>query len=415
MKHEFGRTTLHPWGIGINNRASDRTLPEEAVRNAVNVDFISDTELRSRKGMVKVYSALSTKSGYSCPLGLYFVEGPVLKKFNPANNTASTVLTGIAAGHCAFEYFDGVLYFSDGVISRKITASAVVQWGMTPPAAPVLSTTSGVYGEGVYLATCCWVDASGIESGASPIASAWATSASGIVFNNLPVTTDPQVSALRLYLSTPNGKEMYHVADVPPGTASYTIAAGRYDQGSTLENLFISPAPTGRIIRFYKGRAYVVDASGGVYYSEPLEYDHFNLLDNYLQFPEPVDIFEPVKGGIFLAYGNHTDFYAGTPEEGFDITYDKFNYGGVFGTGKKVLNSDEVCWQSQRGMVVGGPGGQCKNVQEANVAVESAVSGAALIREQDGVRQFIASLKQPTNSPLAATAWITAEQIRREA
>ena len=415
MKHEYGRTTLHPWGLGVNNRASDRALPEEAVRNAVNIDFISETELRSRKGMTKVYSALSTKSGYSCSLGMFFVEGPTLKKFDPTTGTATTVLPGVSAGHRTFDYFDGVLYFSDGYIAFKITASAVIQWGMIPPAAPVLSTTAGTYGEGVYLAACCWVDAAGVESGASPVTSVWATSASGIVFNNLPATSDPQVSALRLYLSTANGKEMYHVVDVSPGTVSYTTAAGRYDQGSVLENLFISPAPAGRIIRFYKGRAYVADTVGGVWYTEPFEYDHFNLMDNYLQFPSPVDIMEPVKDGIFFAYGDHTDFYAGNPEDGFDITSDIFNYGGVLGTGKRVPNSDNVCWQSQRGMVVGGQGGQCKNVQEANVAVESAVSGATLIREQDGVRQFIASLKQPTNSPLAATAWITAEQIRREA
>ena len=177
MKHEYGRTTLHPWGLGVNNRASDRALPEEAVRNAVNIDFISETELRSRKGMTKVYSALSTKSGYSCSLGMFFVEGPTLKKFDPTTGTATTVLPGVSAGHRTFDYFDGVLYFSDGYIAFKITASAVIQWGMIPPAAPVLSTTAGTYGEGVYLAACCWVDAAGVESGASPVTSVWATSA----------------------------------------------------------------------------------------------------------------------------------------------------------------------------------------------------------------------------------------------
>jgi hypothetical protein len=64
-------------------------------------------------------------------------------------------------------------------------------------------------------------------------------------------------------------------------------------------------------------------------------------------------------------------------------------------------------------MIIAGNGGACKNVQEENVATDSAVSGASLIRERNGLRQFIAALHQPTSSPLAATSWIDAEVIRR--
>ena len=123
---------------------------------------------------------------------------------------------------------------------------------------------------------------------------------------------------------------------------------------------------------------------------------------------------EPVKNGIFFAYGNRTEFWAGNPEDGFEVI-PKFEYGGVLGTGGPIPNSDNVAWQSQRGMVVGTPDGNCKNIQEENVAVESAVSGATLVREKDGIRQFIASLHQPTTSTMAASSWVDAEVIRRGA
>jgi hypothetical protein len=47
---------------------------------------------------------------------------------------------------------------------------------------------------------------------------------------------------------------------------------------------------------------------------------------------------------------------------------------------------------SERGMTVGAPGGQVENVQEKNVAVDPALAGASLYREQDGMRQMIASV-----------------------
>ena len=409
MKYENGVVTLHPFGGGMNNRAQKASIPENFVRNAVNADFANDGSIRQRGGMVKTLACIAPKGGYSCPLGRYFVEGPKLKQFN-GSSPAAVLYSGIIGTTFTYDYFNDTVYFSDGVIALKITATTVTKWGMTPPAAPVLSTTAGAYGAGQYLAFCVWVDATGVESGPSPVVSIDAPASCGIVFGNLPHIVDSQAVALRLYLSMPNGNELFHVADTT--SSSYTIAAGTYDNSTVFDGYFISPPPAGRIIRLYNARAYVADALGTIWYSEPYSFDQFRLGSNFLQFPEVVDIMEPVADGLFIAYGDRTEFWAGTPEDGFTVTK-KFDYGGVFGTGKRVPNSSNVAWQSQRGLVIGAPGGECKNVQEANVAVETAVSGATLIREQDGIRQFIASLQQPTTSTLAASSWITAELVRR--
>ena len=410
MKYENGVATLHPFSGGMNNRAQEARLPEGFVRNAVNADFVGES-LRRRKGLTKVLSCVNSKAGFSCPLGRFFVEGPFLKKFN-ANNTATTLYAGITGTHCTYDYFNDVLYFSDGVVNLKITASGVTKWGIEPPAAPAISNVSGTYTAGVYQAACCFVDAAGVESGASSVVSITVNDNSGFVFT-LPTITDPQVEAVRIYLSTANGSELYHVADTI--LSSYPITAGRYDEGTTLETQLISPPPTGiRIIRHYNGRSYVADSHGRVWYSEPYSFDQFKLGDNYIQVTDPVAIMEPVKNGIFFAYGNRTEFWAGNPEDGFEVI-PKFEYGGVLGTGGPIPNSDNVAWQSQRGMVVGTPDGNCKNIQEENVAVESAVSGATLVREKDGIRQFIASLHQPTTSTMAASSWVDAEVIRRGA
>ena len=82
MEYDRGVTSLAPWGKGVCNKTSARNLQDESVRNAVNVDFVTDTVLRRREGLTKVYSGLGLSKGFSCPAGRFFVEGADLKRFN---------------------------------------------------------------------------------------------------------------------------------------------------------------------------------------------------------------------------------------------------------------------------------------------------------------------------------------------
>ena len=396
------------------NRSPGNTLPEDTVANAVNVDFGAGDRLVGRKGVsTKVYAGVETKKGFSCPVGVFFIEGPSLKQLN-ANNTAATLYTGLTGTEFAFWHHLGVVYFSDGVVSLKIVSGAVVPWGLPVPTAPVLYATSGTLTAGVYLAAVCWVGSDGVESGASTVTYITTEADWGIIFSHLPQPTTGSPAYLRLYLSTPNGSELYHVADVTPGTENYTVSAPGYDDGMLLESLFVSPAPAGRIIRVHNGRAFIADADGYVWHSDPFEYDRFRLGSNFLMFPDQADIMEPVKAGIFFAYGNVTDFYAGDVTEGFDVRQ-VAAYGGVYGTGKKVPNSGDVCWQSQTGMVVGGADGQLRNLVDTLVAPGTASSGASIIREQDGMRQFIVKMDNPEVSRFAAQDFMDFEVVRKGA
>ncbi|MFA5428881.1 MAG: hypothetical protein WC279_11825 [Sulfurimonas sp.] len=417
MIHDRGVTSLHPWGKGMCNRTPANTLPEETVANAVNVDFGLGNRIAARKGMTKVYSAVGAKDSFSCPAGVFFIEGPDLKVFN-TDNSATTLYTGVTGTEFAFDYLLGTVYFSDGTVSLKIVDGAALPWGLPRPGAPVVYSTAGAYDEGTYLAAVCWVDVDGVESGASAIVSADLPADTGVIFANLPQPTTGNPTYLRLYLSMPNGDALYHVADVAPGTENYTITSGRYDDGHVCESLFVSPAPGFRIIRHYGGRIYGADADGYVFHTEPFQYDRFRLSSNFLMFPDPVDIMEPVKSGIFFAYGDVTDFYAGDVEDGFDIR-EAATYGGVYGTGKVMTKTAEgitkVCWQSQKGTVIGTADGQVRNIVEDLIAPGTSESGAAIVREQDGIRQFIVKLNDPTTSRFAARSFIEAEIVRKGA
>ena len=120
-----------------------------------------------------------------------------------------------------------------------------------------------------------------------------------------------------------------------------------------------------------------------------------------------------VTAGIFFATDKATWFYGGSPEEGFEIRQ-VFDYGAVFGASVR-RDDGSVMWQSQRGAIIGGPDGSAQNVQEKQVAPDHATAGAAMLREENGMQQFIASLRGTRTNTLAARSWIDAEVIRRGA
>ena len=397
---------LGPLTQGMNNRAADHSLPEGTARNIVNADVDAVGRLRRRAGLTKVYPGVDVRDGYACPVGELFVESNNLMRLN-ADNTATRLQHGIV-GPLAYHYMLGRVYMSDSRNTYKLIDGYVHPWGLPRPPKPTLSGAAGTLPPGVYAAAIVGVDGDGLESGASEIATINLRQTGGIIFTNLPVLAGQTV---RLYLGTANGSELYHVADT--GAASYTVAAPGYDDGATLETRGVSRPPVGRIIRDYKGRIYIADGTGLVWYSDVFRYDHFRLDEGYLMFPDPVVLMEPVTAGIFFATDKATWFYGGSPEEGFEIRQ-VFDYGAVFGT--SVPRDDgSAMWQSQRGAVIGGPDGSAQNVQEKQVAPDHATAGAAMIREENGMQQFIASLRGTRTNTLAARSWIDAEVVRRGA
>lgn len=405
---------LGPWPAGMNNVAEDYAMPVSqygrpiAMRNAVNVDFDNTGLVARRDGYSKAYSGLNTRAGFSCSAGTYFVEGSALKLLD-VNNNATTIFNGVLGEHCSYEYFNGVVYFSDGVISKKIKGSVVISWGLDVPNPPLLTSVPGTLGVGTYLCAVTFVDADGAESGASEAVSITLNVSSGISIGGLPVS--PGAVSLRLYLSTANDTTLYMAKELSVGSSSYVISGGYLGEGKPLDLQFVSRPPPGRIVRHFRGRMYIADAYGAIWYTEPGAFDHVRLAGNFFQFSVPVTVMEPVKSGLWIV-ADKTYFYAGTGPQDF-APQEVLGYGAVFGTGQRVPNTDDVMWYSARGVVKGTSAGQVENLQETHVAAENGSSGAAMIREADGVQQFIASIKDPVVSPLIAQSFFSAEIIRK--
>lgn len=405
-----------PWPLGINNRQAAHALPMDqndrtvALRNVVNVDLDNAGKPSRRAGVTKIAAASGAHSGFACDAGVFFMDGQRLKRLNADDSV--TDLGGLAGTQVAWTYANGNVYLSDGVLNKRITAGSLHDWGMAVPGQPLVYGVAGGgnFAAGKYLAAVTFLDADGRESGACATVQADIAANSAIVFGNLPMSANPDVVTVRLYLSLTNGTQLFHVGTVGHGQASAMISADTVGAGKPIATQFMSPMPPGRILREHKGRMLV--ASGPVIWiSEPYAHDLVHRGRGFLQFPADVTVVEPVDGGVFVA-ADKTYFLAGSGPADWTQRLPVLDYGAVFGTAVRDRDNRPI-WQSERGAVIGLPDGQAKNLTEANVAPDSGTTGAGLYREHDGQRQYIASIQDPTLSRLAASDWMDMEVIRR--
>lgn len=399
---------LGPWPAGMNNIAPDHALPTSkygrtvAVRNAVNADIDTAGWLRRRAGYTKIVAGINTRGGYSCPLGSFFVQGTKLLRLNDDNST-TLLFDGVLGDEITYEYFNGAVYFSDGFVTKRITATGAEEWGQDVPAAPTVYPVAGALPPGVYIAAITTVDASGRESGASETAVITLNTTSGLRISGLTQTS-------RVYLSTTNGTVLFLVAETT--ATSFDVTLPGYDSGKPLDTQFLSKPPAGRIIRQYKGRFYIADGKT-VWFTEPYSPDLVHRGRGFFQFSDPVTVMEPGESGMWFVAGT-TEFYAGNGPEDFRPTT-KLNYGAVYGTSQLLPRTRDAIWYSTKGVVMGTKDGQATNLQEENVAAGSGTAGASLVREQDGIRHMIVSVRDPNVSPLASTSFLEMEVIRKAA
>lgn len=405
-----GEITVGPFPKGMNNKANDFALPEGSARNIVNADLNTRGQVSLRPGSTKVYSGNGVSNGFSCAAGSFLTEQDQLKQFN--TDTTVTTLGSVNGDYIAYWYdkANDAVYLSDGVSAYKIKDGVLQPWGLSLPNSIVLGPSVGEYSGGLYVGTVTYVDINNVESGAAPVSSILTSNDTGITFYNLPTPSDPTVYKIRLYLSMANGSELYHIVDLLPGSSTYNIRSGVYDDANILESLDVIPPLAGQVICTYSGRAYVAKGSL-IVYSEPFEYDRFRNTNN-IQGPEEITIMAPVSSGMFIGTMNKTYFYSGQPNPGFSIE-EVLPYGAIPNTFKALPDKDAVIWQSQRGLVMGTKDGSITNIQEENVATETGASGAILIKNQNGKKQVIAAINSPRTSGLAASSFIEAEIIRR--
>lgn len=395
--------------------AAETELPEGALREALNVDLSDAGKPRRRAGYTKVYADTLCHSVFTVPGMTVFVANGVLKRLNP-DYTVTELQAGLDPQRfVSYDFVDGVLYWMNGAqAGRVLPSGTAAPWWVPGPAGEPLVAASSVGGldAGSYQVAVTFEDAGGRESGAGLATVVSVPAGGGISLASIP---QGDADTVNVYLSAANGHTLYLHRALPMGLTSAHLGVGV--RGRPLETQFLDPLPSGQILRHFYGR--MLSAAGStLFYSEAFRPGLCRLSRNYLQYPEPITVVQPVVDGVFVV-ADKTYFVQalGTPEQA-QATVD--DTGGVLGTGLRVdasyFNLQEVsgdigCWFGAEGLVLGLPGGQVLRMTEGRLALDAYGRGASLARRKDGIQQVLTAVQGQASG--FAAAELVVDEVRR--
>jgi len=359
--------------------------------------------LQRRKGTTLALAGTDCHSLWADGRGAYFVDGVAIKTFPSGVVVRSGLTPGRPVSWCRLP--DGRVAWSNGIeigfIERDVSTAPLA----TPNPAPSVATSSGgALHAGVYQVAITAVDLDGRESGATWPVQVQVADSGRIEITNLPGTL------VSIYLSPLNGDMLYHA--VSTTASSYVLPLIPSALGRQLDTIGLAPLPPGRIVRYYHGRLLTAD-SAQLCYSEPFAHWLYHPLRNRIPIAG-LTLVEPVEGGLYLATQDKTWWLPGADVDQPERLIEILPYGAAARSASRMENGTDVMWFSARGLVVGDAQGRVKNVQESNVAVGAAQSGATLYREQNGLRQAIASGANGQESKASAKSYMSMEIVRKE-
>lgn len=323
-----------------------------------------------------------------------FVQDSTLKRLSTAY-AATTLRTLTSNARASFQKVDEKVYFANATDTGVIENGAARSWGLPVPPAIAAAATVGYMPAGDYQLTMTWLRADGQESGAGLASRITLGAGSGITFT-LPVSSDPDVVAKAVYLSTANGEVLYRALLATAAATTATYANDTSELGLELQSQFFSPPPAGHLLGYFQGCMYVA-VGDTVYPSEPYAHEWFDLR-KYMQFDAKVTLFAPIEDeGVFIGTEKSTGWMPGAGPEAFRYVR-RASYGAILGT-HTLIEADKFSdgamgarelpmWLSAKGICIGLPGGTVQNLTDAKYSFTAQGSGCALFQPDSS--KFIA-------------------------
>lgn len=390
--------------LGINNRLPDFALGTDKgswLRDAVNVDIDNAGRVRRRKEVALIQAMSNADSLYltSATAG-YLRRGVAIYTITLPTYTETLFKILTTSAPLSWVEYAGSLYYSNGVDSGRIESGVDYPWGMATPVAPTCTTLPGALYAGAYQVSVSYMNSvTGEEGGISPSSNPSLSAAGGIRIT-LPGAS-PGATHVNVYFSTVNGSIPMWIGSYAVGTATVDVTAEptRLRESS---GRFEVPLPAGTQVFVANGRLCSV-AGTTIYIGSPARPGYYIPVDirqradnspldyGYITFPANVDLAVPTQLGVYVAYGNITQFFSGADFASVEMVKDVLPYGAVPGTAFVVPHRENPIfgWFSTYGIVLGDPQGQAKNVMIDNIDLTTPASGVSVVVQADGYRRVV--------------------------
>lgn len=425
--------TVGPWPLGLDTRRHDDGLVPEALRNAVNVDLDRDGHLSRRDGNTERLPG-STHSLFSNDSILLAVIDNNLVGVTVNEDTGAlttqTFHTGLAPNRPVV-YADTTerICYTNGIITGTIRNGVRIPWGVQRPASvPALMAVGfGGLDAGIYQVTVTFISDIGEESGAGPAAAVFVVEGQALLVSSIPQPVEPNITRVRVYRTEAGGEVFYIAAELPVGVTMISLSRV-INLGDILRTQFLSPPPIGQALTAYNGSVFIAQGST-LWFTEPLRYGAVHF-EGFKIFPTDIDILVNATTGIYVVADQHYWLTGGNPAT-FELIA-KLPFGAVRGSAavldfsqshvgasrvSKVAATREAghVWMSDRGLVIANQTGDLRVVSEDAIAVAPAREGATLVRDSNGIRLVVSSVRGIEHSPSHSQDFLRAETMRLSA
>lgn len=380
---------------GLRNVDDPERFKAGDLHEAVNIDLTDTGRISRRSGHISKVAATLPHSLWSNGSTCLFVESGALKLVNP-DYTTKTLRSGLSSNAMSYGEVSGRVFYGNGVQNGVVDNGQSRAWGFEQPPQPSAAVTVGLLPPGTYQYALTFIRQDGQESGAGKAGVIELTATGGIAFSN--IASHSEAVEKRLYVSTANGEELYHALTLTTETAANHHSNEALGMRCTTQ--FCSPAPVGTIVFWYNGRMYV--ASGNTLYpSRPFAYELFDLDETYLPFDSRITLCAPVADGIWIGTDTQTIFLSGPGPEAFQLIL-KASHGAIpgtldYGSGQYLADGVQgmvAYWASPNGICSGGDSGAFRNLTESRYRFDgTALTGAGLVRQIDGMNQYLLTLQ----------------------
>mgnify|MGYP000529397921 FL=1 len=400
--------------FGINNLENATALEADslgpysykyriALREAVNVDLTLTGGVRRRDGYSLVSSGRVTSlwADSRMPFGLCVRNGYLCRV---SEQGAFTQLTTVTNEQVCYAYVNGEVLWSDGVRCGRVKSDGAWNyWGIPVPPKPSVTVGSGDLTEGRYRIAVTCVTADGRESGCLGFVEVDVSNGQKIVVAGVPTSGRSDITSFYVYCSLPFGEQLYLSRKLDLGLGGCEIKAGDLKPGRELSTLFLAPPTGAAFIRVDYGRVFIA-ANNYVLFSEPLNYELFNVAYNTMAFDSPVTGIECTGDGWYVGTENGVYFVQGTDPMQFKVI--RLDYAGVVpGTmirleRKYVVDKGQVvtCWLGTNGVFYQGvSGGQVAPMAAGRFKAGQFSAGTTLTRQLRGSRSVVFTLWQDTS------------------
>lgn len=307
--------------MGMNNAAEDASLlrqgdsPAHFVRDAVNVNFTDAGKLELRAAP-ELVSATAFKNLWQSPLHRD-VFATLHDKWVMVDRTSweHVELATVGEGPASHDVLGNRVCVAAPAGIYCYDGAAALPLSLDTPPAPMAWAGAGAMEPGKYGAAVAWLRGE-LESAPSDIAFTELAETGGLSLV-LPTPMDTTVTGIRLYLTRLNGGELLRAGDYALGAPQVTIAL-LPELGRAAQFMNLSPMPTGRWLRYWRGRLLTARANV-LRWSEAMAYHLHDERHGFIMMPQRITFIEPVEGGVWVGQVDHVVFLQGASPSEFAV------------------------------------------------------------------------------------------------